>query len=47
MKDWSTPIYAFFKATPIINHINNRRVNVFTCNAKTCKGRGKNGRDVQ
>jgi hypothetical protein len=47
MKDWSAPIYAFFKATPIIDHIDNCHIHVFTCNAKTCKGRGKNGRDVR
>jgi hypothetical protein len=47
MKDWTAPIYAFFKPIPIIEYVDNRRAHVFTCNAKTCKGRGKNGRSVR
>ncbi|KAF4610550.1 hypothetical protein D9613_006531 [Agrocybe pediades] len=29
MKDWNAPIYAFFKPTPSIEYINDRRVHVF------------------
>lgn len=47
MKDWTAPIYAFFRPNPIIDHINGRRVHVFTCAAKTCSGKGKNGRQVR
>jgi hypothetical protein len=46
MKDWTAPIYAFFKPIPIIEYVDNRRAHIFTCNAKTCKGKGKNGRSV-
>ena len=36
----------FFKTTPAIEYINGRRVHVFECAAKGCKGRG-NGRYVR
>ncbi|KIM35210.1 hypothetical protein M413DRAFT_79628, partial [Hebeloma cylindrosporum] len=35
-----SPIYAFFKPTPMIKYINRRCVHVFECNAKHCKGKG-------
>lgn len=44
--DWNTPIYAFFEATPDIEHVNGRRVHVFKCLAKSCKGKGRHGRLV-
>ena len=47
MRDWSAPVYAFFKQIPMIGYIEGRRVHSFTCNAKMCKGKGKNGRDVR
>ena len=47
MKDWSAPVYAFFKPIPTIDHIEGRRVHIFTCTAKSCKGKGRNGRDVR
>lgn len=46
-KDWTAPIYAFFKSDPIIEHIDGRRAHVFVCTAKTCKARGKFGRNVR
>ena len=45
MKDWNSPIYAFFKPIPSIEYIKDRRLHTFTCNAKHCKGKG-NGREV-
>jgi len=45
-KDWNSPIYVFFKPTASIEYIDNRRVHVFECAAKGCKGRG-NGRYVR
>ena len=41
-----SPIYVFFKPTPAIEYIKDRRVHVFQCDAKYCKGRG-NGRHVR
>jgi hypothetical protein len=45
-KDWTAPIYAFFKPTPTIECIDGRRVHVFECIAETCKARGKKARQV-
>ena len=45
LKDWNAPIYAFFKPTPLIDYVDNRRVHVFVCTALHCKG--KFGRHVQ
>jgi hypothetical protein len=47
MKHWNTPIYAFFRPTPAIEHIGGRRAHVFVCSAKICKGNGKQGRNVR
>ncbi|CAA7268829.1 unnamed protein product [Cyclocybe aegerita] len=44
-KEWTSPIYVFFENTPSIEYINDRRVHVFKCAAKRC--RGKNGRHVR
>lgn len=41
-KEWRSPIYAFFHPNPEITYIDNRRAHDFTCNAKDCKGWGKN-----
>ena len=38
--DWNSPVYVFFKPTPSIEYINERRVHVFECVAKHCKGKG-------
>jgi len=45
MKEWNSPIYVFFKRTPRIEYISERRTHVFVCAAGRCKG--KNGRDVR
>lgn len=47
MRHWNTPIYAFFRPTPAIEHIDGRRAHVFVCSAKTCKGKSKHGRNVR
>lgn len=47
MKDWSSPVYAFFKAVPQIAVIDNRRCHIFECAAPSCKGTGKKPRDVR
>ena len=44
-KDWTSPIYTFFRKWPRIDYVNGRRVHVFECAAGKC--RGKNGRDVR
>ena len=46
-KEWHSPIYAFFHPNPKITYINNQRAHDFTCNAKYCKGQGKNACLVQ
>jgi len=45
MKEWCSPIYIFFKQTPCIEYVEDRRAHVFMCAAGHCKG--KNGRGVQ
>jgi hypothetical protein len=45
-KDWNAPIYAFFKPSPGIEYVNGRRIHVFECTAKHCRGKGKGGRCV-
>jgi hypothetical protein len=45
MNEWTSPIYVFFKQTPRIEYISDRRAHVFICAAGRCKG--KNGRDVR
>lgn len=45
MKEWTSPIYVFFKQTPRIEYVSDRRAHVFVCAAGRCKG--KNGRDVR
>src|SRR5271155_3047864 len=44
-KEWTTPIYVFFKSTPSIQYIKERCVHVFECSAVCCMGKG-NGRHV-
>lgn len=46
MKKWTSPIYAFFKATPRIEHKKGRRMHVFECVSKTCRGKGANKCEV-
>lgn len=45
-KEWTSPIYAFFKSSPTIHYVGNRRVHVFECLAENCKAKGKNPRFV-
>jgi hypothetical protein len=44
-KDWTSPIYVFFRRMPRIEYVEQRRVHVFVCAATHC--RGKHGRDVR
>jgi hypothetical protein len=45
-RGWNAPIYAFFGAVPEIEYVNGRRTHVFSCLAKTCRGKGKSPRRV-
>jgi hypothetical protein len=45
-KDWTSPVYVFFKQIPSIEYILGRRVHVFECTAVHCKGKA-NGRKVR
>jgi hypothetical protein len=44
-KDWTSPIYVFFRTSPRIEYVDGRRAHIFECAAGRC--RGKNGRDVR
>src|SRR5271163_2001104 len=46
LKDWTSPIYVFFKPTPSIEYIKERHVHVFECSAVHWMGKG-NGRHVR
>ena len=37
MKDWNSPVYAFFSPVPKIEYINNQQTHAFQCLAKGCK----------
>lgn len=37
MKDWNSPIYAFYGPMPTIVDVNGRCTHVFKCSAKGCK----------
>ncbi|KAF8815963.1 hypothetical protein BYT27DRAFT_7230076 [Phlegmacium glaucopus] len=43
---WNAPIYALFDADPTIEIIKGRHCHVFSCIAKSCKGKGRNPRCV-
>ena len=43
-KDWTSPIYVFFRKEPRVEYVKGRRVHVFECATGKC--RGKNRRDV-
>jgi hypothetical protein len=45
MREWTSPIYVFFRETPRIEYFNSRRAHVFECAAGCCKAR--NGKDVR
>lgn len=38
-KEWTAPIYAFFKVDPIIEYVNGRRCHTFICGATHCKNK--------
>jgi hypothetical protein len=44
-KEWTSPIYVFFRTSPRIEYVDDRRVHIFECAAGRCLG--KNGRDVR
>jgi hypothetical protein len=46
-KVWTSPVYAFYKATPEIEDTGDLRFHIFECIAPHCKGRGKNGRHIR
>src|ERR1700688_671689 len=46
-KDWRSKVYAFFRPDVKITYIDDRKCHEFTCNAKNCKGKGKNPRIVR
>jgi len=37
MKDWVSPVYAFFHQTPKIVEVNGRHAHEFKCKGKGCK----------
>ena len=37
-KEWDSPVYAFFKPTPMIEYVDCRKAHVFQCAAKGCHG---------
>ena len=43
-KEWTSPIYVFFRKTPRIDYVDGHHAHIFECAAGRC--RGKNGRDV-
>jgi hypothetical protein len=43
-KDWTSPIYVFFRMSPCIEYVEGHHAHIFECTAGRC--RGKNGRDV-
>lgn len=46
-KDWRSKVYAFFQSNVNIVYVDERKCHEFTCNAKHCKGKGKNARIVR
>jgi hypothetical protein len=46
IKQWNTPIYAFFKPTPAIDQIEGHHAHMFECSAKICKGKGNYGQHI-
>src|SRR5258707_15863287 len=46
-KDWRSRVYAFFRSEVDIVYVDDRKCHEFTCNAKHCKGKGKNARIVR
>lgn len=46
-KDWRLKVYAFFRSEVEIGYVDGRKCHEFTCNAKNCKGKGKNAHVVR
>ena len=46
-KDWHSKVYTFFWSEVEIGYVDGRKCHEFTCNAKNCKGKGKNARVVR
>jgi len=46
-KDWRSKVYAFFQSKVGIVYIDGRKCHEFVCDAKHCKGNGKNARIVR
>ena len=46
-KDWTSPIYGFFQARPVIEVVAGRRCHEFQCAAPLCKGKGAQARIVR
>jgi len=44
-KEWTSPIYVFFRTSPRIDYVDGRRIHIFECAAGRC--RGKNGRVIR
>lgn len=38
-KEWTAPIYAFFKEDPVIEYVKGRRCHTFVCGATHCKNK--------
>ena len=47
VKEWTSPIYAFFQARPSAEIMNGRRCHEFICAATHCKGKGSRPRIVR
>ena len=37
MKDFTSPVYAFYGQTPNIEYVNGRKCHVFSCKGRSCK----------
>jgi hypothetical protein len=46
-KDWRSKVYAFFQSKVGIVYVDDRKCHKFVCDAKHCKGKGKNARIVR
>ena len=44
-KDWTSPIYVFFRTLPHIDYVEGCCIHIFECAAGKCQG--KNGRDIR
>jgi hypothetical protein len=40
-RDWTAPIYTFFKPDPVIEYVDSRRCHSFQCAAKSCKHKSR------